>query len=474
MLVQLILFGEGGGLPIPVELHVAPTSSPPPGVGTGNDTTGIGSLAAPYATLQKASQVAGAGTVILVHGGTYTPSGMQTITSVGTVTAWVIFKAAGDGPVIIDGVSATLAANDSLVRFSSASYCILDGMTFKNSTERGISVTSCACIIISNNTLFEIERRAIGGSGDDIAVISNRLYNCVMENENNALGGSGWASVISCFNWPDGHVSRRWLITGNNVSLSWGEGINFYHGTGSAFGNIIHDVWSTCFYLDAPCEEGVTTDYVTIKDNYCYSTNTTYYRDARPAHGVMMANEANGDGTLYKISVSNNILAKCGRGIHYWHSAANVNNGNTWANVTIEYNTITEPFLYSIDFDLVAVGRPDPSGGILRYNTIAKGADGNSLDLGGDQAFWTTIGPNNWPNGIPALDAHANSKALDPQFVNPLSGGPTEGFRPDVDSLLATGVLIAGLELDYSKRARHVLYPTLGALEKHIRRRKLS
>jgi hypothetical protein len=77
-------------------------------VNQGNDTTGDGSLAKPYASITAALELLQVGTTVLIHAGTYHEQLDVPYGSRGEANNPITLRSAGDGEVILDAISAPL------------------------------------------------------------------------------------------------------------------------------------------------------------------------------------------------------------------------------------------------------------------------------------------------------------------------------------------------------------------------------
>ena len=150
--------GFGNNVTYTRTLHVATT---------GNDSAGTGSSTSPYATLNRALQVATAGTKIIVHQGTYT--GYISSSKQGTAAAPILVTtAAGEGPVILD----RLGTSSEVMHLTDAAYIIFENLTFRGATGNGINIDDGGSysspahhIILRNLTVEDI---GTGGNNDGI------------------------------------------------------------------------------------------------------------------------------------------------------------------------------------------------------------------------------------------------------------------------------------------------------------------
>ena len=178
------------GLEPQAELHVAVE---------GNDVTGTGAASNPFATIQRASQQATAGTAVVVHSGVYSGgtylSGLE-----GTSTApiWIGGADEEDKPVI-QGSNEAL----HLVR---AKYVIVHDLEVRNSTSNGINADDGGDYddaTASHHLLFQrLHIHDIGGTGNqdglklsgirDFAVLDCEFARC-----GGGASGSG-VDMVGC------------------------------------------------------------------------------------------------------------------------------------------------------------------------------------------------------------------------------------------------------------------------------------
>lgn len=143
---------------------------------TGNDSSGTGTSTNPYATLNRALQVATAGTKIIVHQGTYT--GYTSSSKQGTASAPILITTApGEGPVIFD----RLGISNEIMHLTDVAYMIIENITFRGATGNGINIddggtynTPAHHIILRNLTVEDI---GTGGNNDGIKLSGvNNIY----------------------------------------------------------------------------------------------------------------------------------------------------------------------------------------------------------------------------------------------------------------------------------------------------------
>lgn len=212
--------GVGGSANATASITV--TATPPPATGgdlyvspTGNDSNS-GSASQPFATIQKAANVAQAGDVVSIAAGTYTGF---TVTRSGTQSNRIEFIANGV-------VNLRQASNGYGVYINNASYITIDGFSIANTTSKGIAARGATPddpmngLIIRNNDISDTQEE-----GMYLSEVANSVI------ENNSLSNVGKAGVQTT-----GHGiylanagSKNTTIRGNTFSAptnSWGEGLH--------------------------------------------------------------------------------------------------------------------------------------------------------------------------------------------------------------------------------------------------------
>lgn len=454
-----------------VNPNPTPNPTPNPGEGTtnrapglyvatnGSDSTGNGSWENPYRTIEKAASKASAGQTVYVRGGTYTQV-MQTVKANGTSNDWITIRPYENEQVILDGEGAGISESKSIINISDSSYVIFQGFEVRNSTGRGISVYESEHIIIRDNKVHDVQTRGIGGSGHYLTFEGNEVWNAVRQNESKNMNG-GWAAGMSTWTLSDGSLSTNIIIRNNLVHDTWGEGIIALLADNVQIeNNTVYDTYSVNIYVD-------NATNVNINSNYLYSTGSTYNRNDRsyPATGINLANEQYGTSNpLHDITISNNLIIGTGRGINFWQDSNNSNYENSYQNVTIVYNVIKDTHSHALKFSEVSSNFRSPSNALLQNNIIYTGLDGNSIDLG-NQSTWVIL-HNNWPDDNPMFARDASNFSTDPMFVNPVVGGPRDGFHlQDGSPNIGRGIPVAGVDYDYRGIPRGAEQTTIGIYE---------
>jgi hypothetical protein len=445
-----------------------PATAPPSGSGrtiyvatNGNDSSGDGSLAKPFASLKRASELAGAGDTVTVRGGTYRLSGEQYLQSRGTASAWVRFRPADGEQVVIDGTNASLPDLYRGLLTLGGAYMLFEGFEIINSPGSGLKFYQANNLFIRNNRIHDVKGVAIGGSANYVTIQNNEVYNAVMSNQYGARDtGSGWLQGISSayFDTPNTR-STDWLIENNDVHDVWGECIDaMYLNNGVIRGNRVRDCFSTNLYSDNAYN-------ITFDRNYVYVTSDRYNTVVNPhrAHGITFAFESRDRGVgcsnnrciMDTLRITNNIIAGTHNGILYFDTQ----NGG-YKNITLAHNVIFDQRREAIWI----AGSANASGtNKIHNNILFKGHYAGALGIG-NMSNWI-FGNNNWPQqNVPSFDP--NGTNADPQLLSTVTGGAAEGFKIAHNSpLVSAGKPLSEVGNDYWCRGRHIYTPSIGAHE---------
>ncbi len=158
---------------------------------SGSDTN-PGTYALPFATWQKAHDVAVAGDVICFRGGTYQPTVTTTLTRDGTAGKNIVYMSYPGELAIFDGVNIPGSNYNFLLRLNSASYNHIKNIEIKNGQEGGITMEGAS----SNNILEMLDLHHNGVTGYDGRGLimggtcaNNLLLNIDSHHNEDALGG---------------------------------------------------------------------------------------------------------------------------------------------------------------------------------------------------------------------------------------------------------------------------------------------
>ncbi len=178
---------------------------------SGSDN-GSGNASSPFLTIAKAAQSASAGDTVLVHGGTYSESGIQPASS-GSSGNYIVFRPMpGTGDVIIKH-PASSANTTPVFNLSSRSYIWIEGFEFSDFTQ------GLASIYVNN--------------GDNNVIVNNEFKNL----GNSAVASWNGNQVVGLFN------STNNVVCNNNFSNIYGDGVNV-NSQSSEYNLVCHNTFT--------------------------------------------------------------------------------------------------------------------------------------------------------------------------------------------------------------------------------------
>jgi hypothetical protein len=418
----------------------------------GDDGNADGSATRPYASLAAAVRAALSGDTVLVHGGTYALAAAQVLNPNGRAGSPVTIRAVEGERVVFDGAAVQLGNYDGLIRIG-GSYAVVDGFEVVNSRGGGIQLVAASQVMIRRCRIHNIAFQALGGSGNDIVLQQNEVYDSVTSNTNGVVdvanNGFGWSPAVLSF-WISGTMtpSRRWTVEDNHIHDNWGECLDALHLEDSVFRrNLLHDCYSVNLYVD-------DARAIRIEANYIYNSSAKYNRavGGESAHGISMGTEsAAAPVVLQDITVANNLILSTSVGILYARFT-----GLGYTGIGIYYNVVANTRKEAVWCDAAGV-----SSGVARNNVFFRGANNNAVGL--NSTGWI-IDHNVWPDGGQQGTA---SIVADPQFTAPGNGGTApEGFRLKAGSpALSAGTPVVAVPGDYTCRTRSGTAPSIGLYE---------
>lgn len=166
---------------------------------TGSDTSGNGSLSAPFATISQAVSVAPPGAIVAVSPGTYNE--MVVITQAVTLESRT-FQATDVK------VNALGKANGIVILGPAASGTVVDGLTVENADNHGIFVEDANNVIIENNIVSGNGLNVIAGLGEVKAVQLAGSSNSTVAG--NRVVGNLYGGIGIC---DDGPLLATWNNT---------------------------------------------------------------------------------------------------------------------------------------------------------------------------------------------------------------------------------------------------------------------
>ncbi|MDB6151480.1 MAG: hypothetical protein JWQ44_2928 [Chthoniobacter sp.] len=261
----------------------------------GNDTTGTGTFAAPFQTLNKARDtLSGSGKRIAIRAGTIAVTATQNPWCSGIAGAHNVISAYNNEAVIFDGAGLT-----SGNVFYMYGYTTLANVAVRNNPiTAGIGTWNTGNIRVVGCDVSGHKKGGIYFGGDTTITANhviewNKIHGNVTENSARAMS-SGWAVACALSRQNDSVVQYNW------VYQNYGEGIGFLSMLRSdARSNWVYDCFSVGMYLDNVAGQSGNT--VDITGNRVFDTgNTAFYRNRSypsagtflPMDGILAANEA--------------------------------------------------------------------------------------------------------------------------------------------------------------------------------------
>jgi len=133
---------------------------------TGSDTTGTGSAANPWRTIQHAAAQVTAGDTVVINPGTY--AGGIVVDTSGTAAAPITFRAGGPG-AIIDGSG---GERDAFF-ITAADYIVVDGLTIQHATRAGLRISLSDHVTVRHCTLADNGRWGLFTDFSDYTLIED-------------------------------------------------------------------------------------------------------------------------------------------------------------------------------------------------------------------------------------------------------------------------------------------------------------
>ncbi len=193
---------------------------------TGSDTA-TGGINSPVLTLQRAADLATAGTTVHIAAGTY--QGSVYIKNSGTLTQPIIFEAMQAAKVIITGTPTT--ENEHLFHIENQAYVIVRGLEFTNFWTNSEQITPVAIyvtgsshhILIENNYIHNLGTRVNNDNGNahGIAVYGTQPITDIQINNNrveNLTLGSSEAVVLNG-DVTNFEVNNNQVNNNNNIGI---------------------------------------------------------------------------------------------------------------------------------------------------------------------------------------------------------------------------------------------------------------
>ncbi len=419
----------------PVQPTVEPTQQPPTQAGAyyvapnGNDNA-AGTINAPFASIQHAVDLAGAGDVVYVRAGTYVEE--VKIRNSGQPGNPLTVSAYPGEEVVIDGryelppppPSGWAKCNDTVspprclhykpMVSIEGDYIVFEGFHVTQSNGRGIRIWRDGGrprgIVVKNNAISENRQAAIFTlQADDIFIEGNQVWH----NANYATHDRS-ATVM---NWPhavNSNYATNITYRGNTVYENYGEGIG--SGRGSV-GVVIED--NTIYDNKVQIYVHRSED-VLVQRNLVYCTNRPgFHRGGDPAPGIVVNSESNyiNDIVVKNADIINNIMVGCRVNFGIWNGGGAVKIGAE--DVLFAHNTVVNAVNNPGDND-IAVGitiSDAPHKDIVIENNIVMQSTGELVTV--DGTVNVMFASNIWSQEPIAVAQGVGDIIGDPMLVNP-------------------------------------------------------
>jgi len=291
----------------------------------GSDSSGNGSAARPFATINRAMAVARPGDVVNVRGGTYSPVTATWIGVSGTPKARIVLRSHPGERAVIDAARLPFGS-DGIA--TGGSYLDIVGFEVRNASRIGINVWGGHHIRIQNNIVHGNRDAGIfmgyhtRGTVTDILVSGNDVYDNARVNSERQGPHPGIILAMK---------ASRVTVTRNHVHQNYGEGIDFVmtdHGVATY--NRVWDNYAAEMYMD-------NATHSTFSHNLVYTTgDKRFFWMGAPPSGIHLANEyydiAN---PLDHNTITNNIVIGGHWGLYY----GSYQRGGGLRNTLIAHNT---------------------------------------------------------------------------------------------------------------------------------------
>jgi parallel beta-helix repeat protein len=297
--------------------------------------------------------------------------------------------------------------------------------------------------------------------GKHIRLEGNHIHDVVLINLNNTNfpNGGGWPTCLGTMPWVtrwSGIPGDTWaddvVIRANRVENCWGEGIGIWYGTNVvAEDNVVINPWCVGIYLD-------NSYGVRVSRNFVHVTNG---REGSQGMGVALATEPYDSWEIagsatHDVEIHNNVIV-AGIGIAWFRMTTNPNPTNTYANISVLFNTVLATEVNALGFMEVLAGAPIPSGCVAKNNVFVEASASWIDNIGG----WTLAG-NAWLNEAKPWQAGVSDVSLTiavPTISSAIDAKPLAGKVGTGES----GTSVTG---DFLCAARDPARPVRGAFER--------
>ena len=393
---------------------------------TGSDTTGNGSVTAPYLTIKQATRMARPGDEVVVRAGVYYDESV--ITCKGAAGLPIVIRPAHGEKVILDG--SKLPAGTDLFTLHTTDYVDFAGFEVRNATRTAVVLWHASNTRVLDNDIHHAWRNGIYVGGDvtpaafNITISGNQVHDNALENQYHTRTTGGWPAAV-VVSRTDGAT-----ITANRIYNNDGEGLIALRSNSQLIeSNEISDNYSMNLYLD-------NARFITANANLIHSSNSRYFRNGKPAAGIGVANETKDVMNWSSDNVfTNNIVVGTRWGFYY----GNYESGGGLRNTKILNNTFYGSVEHIIQIDASSQHTNSVVRNNIFYPTGSPTPDSSGAGAGVSYAY------NLWYGGSAGAAAGTYDVVGNPMLANP--GGRTSAdYRIGIGSAaIAKGLAIADL-----------------------------
>lgn len=357
-------------------------------VTTAGDDGADGSVARPWATVERGVEALVPGDTLTVHEGTYVVATKILIQGkAGTADLPIVLRA--DGVVILEDSRAELPDWAGLIDVRDSSWVTVSGFTLLRPRFFGIFFQDCDHVVAEGNSTSESRASGIASwSSTHVTIRGNDVASACNDGQ---MVPSRWGTDMGCQECISLDTTDGFLVEANVVHdaqqsglAHWGggEGIDVKNGSsnGAVIGNEVRDLVQLGIYVEA-WENDLAN--VEVARNHVYRT----------ANGIVISSEQTGD--VDDVRVHDNVVHDIGFGgisVSHYDVAPNV-----VANVRVYNNTVAHVgypenkpyFLPPAERSAtwgqgIVVGKPDVVAVTIRDNVI--------WDIGGGEAIALAAG----------------------------------------------------------------------------------
>ncbi len=289
---------------------------------TGNDSN-PGTQSQPWRTIQKGTDVLGAGDTLYIRGGTYNQT--VYVGNSGTASALITISGYPGETAVIDGQD-TLPTSEWGTLFNvDGNYVVVRNLIVKNSNWLGMVLGGRYDQAINVRSEGHMETGLLI-TGDYSIVDSCEVYYNAKSNEfgNQIRPGNTWASGLSAARHPYYATIRKCKVWNN-----WGEGLSTFEAEHITIeDNVVWDNWATNVYLS-------DTKYTVLQRNLIYWTPGNPCSGHGGVEGGIMLGDEKYNPSSSDNKIINNLVKGGNRCFYSWLG----NRGGGLVNVLIAHNT---------------------------------------------------------------------------------------------------------------------------------------